>query len=46
MQPANGGAPVGDGVLDVPLSDAQPANGSAPVGDGVLDVPPPVTHTG
>ena len=40
-------APVGDGVLDVPLSDMQPANGNAPVGDGVLDVPPPPgTHTG
>ena len=38
--------PVGDGVPDGPLSDAQPANGSAPVGDGVLDVPPPGTHTG
>ena len=46
MRPTHGSAPVGDGVPDDPLSDAQPANGSAPVGDGVLDVPPPGTHTG
>ena len=39
--PCYGYAPVGDGVLDVPLSDSHPGT-SAPVGEGLA--PPAISH--